>query len=232
MNMQEDAIRRVREMQRRADFARNDANESFGYQGEFSHDQEVNSNNNYYDNHQAPRRQEPENSYTSPSNNTQYNQSRQSNESNYHGEHIDQNTHPQDNQRNSEHNNQRNDYDSQQNENTQESDNSNQTNQNNSQSQNNTNTTNNNSRGRSSSMNNIFGNLFNDSSLSSIFGNNGLGNLSGILGNSGLNLNAILEKISDPERGEQILLLGMLILLSNEEADRLLLLAILYIMID
>lgn len=67
--------------------------------------------------------------------------------------------------------------------------------------------------------------LFNNSGLTHLFGN-GLG---GFLGKGGYGLSSIIEKINDPESGDQLLLLALLILLSNEDSDKLLLLAILYI---
>lgn len=68
--------------------------------------------------------------------------------------------------------------------------------------------------------------------LFNLFGSNfGLGNLGNIFGGN-FDLSSIMGKLGDPETGDQILIIGLLILLSSEGADKILLLALLYIMID
>lgn len=81
---------------------------------------------------------------------------------------------------------------------------------------------------------NIFNILGGNSGISSLFKNNSLtslfgDNIGGFLGKGEQSISSILEKINDPENGDQLILLGLLVLLSKEDTDRLLLLALLYI---
>lgn len=83
--------------------------------------------------------------------------------------------------------------------------------------------------------NNIFNTLGGGNGISQLFGKNFLGGLFGDSGvgdffkKNGFNISGIMDKLKDPESSDQILLLGLLILLSSEETDKTLLFAILYI---
>lgn len=74
---------------------------------------------------------------------------------------------------------------------------------------------------------------FNSSNpLFNLFGSNFcLGSLGNLFGGN-FDISSIMGKLDDPEVGDQILIIGLLILLSSEGADKILLLALLYIMID
>lgn len=74
---------------------------------------------------------------------------------------------------------------------------------------------------------------FNSSNpLFNLFGSNfGLGSLGNLFGGN-FDVSSVMGKLDDPEVGDQILIIGLLILLYSEGADKTLLLALLYIMID
>lgn len=66
--------------------------------------------------------------------------------------------------------------------------------------------------------------------FASLFGKNGLNGLFG--GNGKFDISNIIGKLDNPESSDQILLIALLILLSDEDADKTLLFAILYIMME